>query len=301
MILMAGLAMSLMASGVAHAQTQSNKATNAGPHFRLCTGNSSLNYYRAGQFLKKQSTAVHVDVIETKGSMDNLDKIVNGECDGGFVQSDAMMVYSQKNANAISAIERAGVLYKEQAHLICNKAANLGRMVNLTKDMTIAVGPEGSGNRVTWDGFVMADKKRYGQIRVDSRSGERALGAAADGADVTCALAVTAMNSNFMKNEAQKHGDKLVLVGTDDRDMVNTAKDARGKQVYTYNEIPAGTYPKIQPSGTLFGTKPIGTIGIDAIFVSSTKWINENESAYNKVLSAFSSARPDIQKLVTPQ
>jgi TRAP-type uncharacterized transport system substrate-binding protein len=270
------------------------------PHFRLCTGNPNLNYYKAGHMLKTKSDSVMVDVIETKGSLDNLDKMISGECDGAYVQNDALLVYSQKNAQAISTMERAGILYSEQAHMLCNKSAELGRMVNLTKDMTVAIGPEGSGAHTTWDAFVMADKKRYGVVNTDSRSGQRALNAVADGSGVTCALVVTALNSSFMKNDAQQFGDKIVLVGTDDRDMANTAKDSKGRNIYSYGEVPSGTYPKVQPSA-LFGTKAIGTIQVDAVFVASQKWIGDHDQDYDKLLRAFSAARPEIAKLAQPQ
>jgi len=270
------------------------------PKFRLCTGNSQLNYFKAGHILKKQTDSVWVDVIESKGSIDNLDKISAGECDGGFVQSDAMLVYSSKNATAISGMERAGILYREQVHMLCNRKADLGRMVNLTKDHTVAIGPDGSGGATTWAGFVMADKKRYGPVNVDTRSGQRALAAVADGSQITCMMVVTALGSALMKNDAQLLGDKLVLVGTDDRDMAHT-KDARGKTIYEYGEVPADTYPKIQPSGSVYGTKSVGTVQLDAIFVASTTWINANESAYDKLLRAFASARPEIEKLAKPQ
>lgn len=270
------------------------------PKFRLCTGNSALNYYKAGHFLKKQAGNVAVDVVETKGSIDNLDKMSAGECDGGFVQSDAMLVYSGKNAAAISGMERAGALYREQVHLLCNrKVFNESRMVKLTKDHRVAVGPEGSGANTTWAGFVMADKKRYGPVATDTRSGERALAAVADGSDVTCMLVVTALNSAMFKQNAQALGDKVVLVGTDDRDMAHT-KDAKGKTIYEYGEIPADTYPKIQPSGTVYGTKAVPTVQLDAIFVANTSWINANEKAYDSLLAAFRNALPEITALAKP-
>jgi uncharacterized protein len=276
-------------------------AADTKPTFRLCTGAENLNYNKAGHILKKNVTSVNVEVITTKGSLDNLDKLAAGECDGAYVQSDAMAVYSSKNAAAISQLERAGSLYNEQAHLICNREkANMKRMVDLTKDNKIAVGPDGAGTRTTWDGFVMADKKRYGSVQVDSKAGQRALGAVADGSDVQCALIVSALNSSFMKNEAQAYGDKLILVGTDDRDMASL-KDAKGKYVYSYSEIPAGTYPKIQPGGTIYGTKAIPTIQVEAIFVASTKFIDANEKAYDGVLRGFTNARPEIAKLIQPQ
>lgn len=123
----------------------------------------------------------------------------------------------------------------------------------------------------------------------------------ADGTQVQCALVVTALNSSFMKNDASNAGDRVVLVGTDDRDMTTVAKDARGQYVYTYGEIPAGTYPRIQPSGTVYGTKAIGTIQLDAVFVANTNWIDAHDREYDGLLRAFQSAKPEIQKLAQPQ
>jgi TRAP-type uncharacterized transport system substrate-binding protein len=284
------------AMGIAAAAAPANAEATK---FKLCTGNSQLNYFKAGHMVKAKFPGV--EVVETKGSLDNLDKVTSGECDGAFVQSDALLVYSNRNAKAISSLERAGILYQEQAHMVCNRNLNLSRMVNLTKDMTVAIGPEGSGAHTTWDAFVLADKARYGKILTDNRSGIRAIQAVADGTQVQCALVVTALNSSFMKNDASNAGDRVVLVGTDDRDMTTVAKDARGQYVYTYGEIPAGTYPRIQPSGAVYGTKAIGTIQLDAVFVANTNWIDAHEREYDGLLRAFQSAKPEIRKLAQPQ
>jgi TRAP-type uncharacterized transport system substrate-binding protein len=276
-------------------------AAGAAPAFRLCTGNAALNYFKAGHYFKQASTSVPIEVIESKGSLDNLDKVTAGECDGAFVQADSLLVYSAKNAKAISSLERAGVLYQEHAHLLCNRNASIGRIVDLTKSHTIAVGPEGSGSRTTWDAFVMADKKRYAPVNIDVRSGVRALSAVADGSQVQCALVITALNSSFIKGDAQQLGDRIVLAGTDDRDMKGVAKDPRGQPVYSYGEIPANTYPRVQPSGVVYGTKSVDTIAVDAIFVANQDWINANERSYESLLRAFSAAKPNILNLVQPK
>lgn len=268
--------------------------------FRLCTGSDAGNYFKAGHVLKAKSGSVGIEVVATQGSLDNLDRVVRGECDGAFVQSDAMLVYSSRNAAAISSIERAGILYKEQAHLLCNRAAGIGRITDLTAKHTVAVGGDGSGARTTWDAFVLADKKRYGPVQVDGRSGVRGLSAIADGSQVQCMLWVGAVNAALMKNDAQVHGDRIVLVGTDDWDMGGVAKDARGVAVYGYDEIPANTYKRIQPAGTVYGTKPVKTITVDALFVTSTAWINANDAAYDKLLRAFAASGPSIKALIAP-
>ncbi len=45
---------------------------------------------------------------------------------------------------------------------------------------TVAVGPDGSGARTTWDAFVLADTARYSVVGTDARSGVRALSAVAE-------------------------------------------------------------------------------------------------------------------------
>jgi TRAP-type uncharacterized transport system substrate-binding protein len=271
------------------------------PAFRLCTGAEAGNYFRAGHLLKKVTNAASIDVLQTQGSLDNLDRLVKGTCDGAFVQSDALLVYSSRNAQALSAVERAGVLYQEHAHLICNRGADIGRVTDLTKKHTVAVGPDGTGARTTWDAFVLADKKRYQPVNIDTRSGVRALSAVADGSQVQCLLWVGALGASYLRNDAQGQGDRIVLVGTDDWDMGKVAKDGRGKEVYGYSEIPSGTYPRIQPGGALYGTKAVKTITVDALFVTSVRWIEQNERAYDGVLRGFAAAKPAIADLVAPK
>jgi TRAP-type uncharacterized transport system substrate-binding protein len=272
----------------------------AADKFRLCTGNAKLNYFAAGQHLKRH--AAGVEVIETKGSLDNLDKVTAGECDGAFVQADALLVYSSRNAKAISALQRAGVLYQEQANLVCNrKAYTSARMVDLNSNFMVAIGPEGSGANTTWAAFVAADKARYGKVRTSDLTGTLALSAVNDGSEVQCALIVTALNAPFLKNEAPKYADSVVMVATDDRDMTKNAKDSRGQPVYTYGEIPANTYKGIQPTGMFGGSKAVDTIQLDAVFVANRDWIAAHGSEFEKIVDGFANAKPDIQKLVQPK
>jgi TRAP-type uncharacterized transport system substrate-binding protein len=270
----------------------------ASPTFRLCAGIDGGNYFKAGNELKKKLQSV--EVIETKGSMDNLARLSAGQCDGAFVQSDALMVFADKNARSIASIERAGVLFNEQAHLLCNRNAGISRIVDLTKNNTIAVGPDGGGAQTTWEAFKLADKKLYPPVQTDNRSWTRALAAVADGREIQCLLWIGALHTPFIKVDAQQHAERVVLVGTDDRDMAKSAKDGRGKTVYSYGEIPSDTYKRIQPS-SIFSTKTVDTIQVEALFVGSIAWINANEKAYDQVLKSFAAAKPSITKLVEPK
>lgn len=72
--------------------------------FRLCTGREDGNYTRAGHMLKRQVpvSSLKLEIKTIQGSIENLDRVVAGECDGAFVQSDALLVYSSRNAQVIS-------------------------------------------------------------------------------------------------------------------------------------------------------------------------------------------------------
>ncbi|WP_157091419.1 hypothetical protein [Methylobacterium nodulans] len=128
----------------------------------------------------------------------------------------------------------------------------------------------------------------------------RALTAVADGSQVQCMLWVGALNSSFMKTDAQQQGDRVELVATNDRDMAKTAKDARGQPVYVYGEVPSNTYPRLQPRGVLGDSKSVDTMAVDALFVVSLPWINANGATYDKLLRDFAAAKPEIQAIANP-
>lgn len=265
--------------------------------FRLCTGSETGNYFRAAHEMRKLNQGIVP--VSTRGSLDNLDRLTKGECDGAFVQKDSLLVYSKRNANTISELERAGTLYSEQVHLLCNRSSGVSRIVNLNKDHTVAIGPMGSGANTTWESLTIVDKDRYSPVAVSPLTGERALASVADGSAVQCMLWVGAINSSFMV-DAQKYGNRVVLVATDDRDLVKGPKDSRGKPIYEYDEIPSDTYPSLQPSGNIWGTKAVKTASVEAVFVSRIKWITENEKPYENILKAFSQASPAIKAIVSP-
>lgn len=267
-------------------------------NFNLCTGGAKGNYFAVGHMLKK--VAGFVNPINTAGSTDNLDRIMSGECDGGFVQSDAMQVYVSNNPQSISAVERVGVLYPEHVHLLCNRSLGLDRVVDLNPTHTLALGDMKSGARKTWDGFILADKKRYQNVKTDEREGFASFLAVADGSQVQCTIWVGALGSAQFKHDAAQLGDGAVLISSYDRDMAKNAKDHRGQPVYGTGEIPAGMYPQIQPKAMGWGTKAVDTITVDALFVVGTKWVKANKGNYETVLRAFVAAKPAINDLIKP-
>lgn len=260
------------------------------------SGSEAGNYYWVGSNLSTRlKGSVQVNVHQTSGSINNLDKLSDSSCDAAFVQNDALLVYTAKNPRLISQIERAGDLYKEYVHLLCNKEVKASRITELKADTTIAIGPLGSGSSVTWEGFVQADKKRYGTIPTSTLSGLRALNAVAEGNSVQCMIFTASPGSSFMVNDAQSRADKVKLVAADDRDFDN-ARDAKGKKLYTFQSINGRTYPKFL--GGTFTYSDYSTVSVDAVFVVRQAWIDANERAFDTILRAKTAIQPEILKKV---
>lgn len=264
-------------------------------HVRLCTGVEGGNYDFSGIQVKRQAQGlVPIDLVNTKGSMDNLDRIVGGVCDAAIVQSDAYGVYMRQHAGAVLNVERGRVLYPEYIHLVCNKDSGLSKITGLKKGMTVLVGPNGGGSAVTWDSFRMADPKRYGEVGTLPIGGKRGLGLIDDGKDASCMLYVAGLAATSM-NEADDFAEKsghLALVATDDSDVASL-KDTKGRPVYETAAIPSGTYPRSFQARSLFGSG-IDALSVSAIVISSVPFIEGNDAAYDKFLTAVNRALPAI-------
>lgn len=272
---------------------------HAAPPTRMnvCTGGETGNYYKAGIKIAEQAKGVlDLNIVSTKGSMENLDKLSDGSCDAAIVQSDAYLVYKKTNPKSDLDLERAAALYPEYVHLVCNRASGITRVTQLSDKTPVAVGPIGSGSSVTWDSFVLADPATYKRIPTLPLAGTRAATKVAEGTDATCLLYVAGLKTTYMMEVNDGVGDKVVLVKADDGDM-DKILDPKKKPVYTYEKIPGGTYSKIQDG--MFSS--VKTISTSAILVVNTKWIDANDRAYDSFLKAQIHAEAGIMKMVTPE
>jgi len=269
----------------------------------FCGGPDGGNYNRAAVEIKNQAAGaggVDLTVYGTAGSWENLQRLSKGECDAALVQNDALRVFRAKNPTAAFNIERAGTLYVEHVHFLCNSAVakdGLKRIPDLKKDKhVIAIGPAGSGSSVTWDSFILADQKLYGDIRTVPLAGLRALEKVKDGSEVSCMLFTSALNSSFVSNDmnAKENNGKVALIPANDGDFDN-AKDEKGKPLYSYTQIPGGTYKNIQ---TGVFSSAVKTVGVDAVIVFNAAWIDANSKDYDAFLRAKRKAEPTIRSWV---
>jgi TRAP-type uncharacterized transport system substrate-binding protein len=153
---------------------------------------------------------------------------------------------------------------------------------NHNPPITLAIGPIGSGSQVTWNSFILADSK-YDSVLVDPVAGMRAVDKVKDGTDVPCMLFTSGIGSQTVKTINDAAQGKIKLVRVDDGDF-GTAKDEKGEKIYTYTDIPGGTYKNIQDG--LFSSS-VATVAVPAVLILNTSW---EQASGDRGYLAFSSA-----------
>lgn len=271
---------------VAHADTE----------FRLCTGAADSSHHGAGLKIAQQlaDTEVEITIVETGGSVDNLRRIRESECDGAVVQADTYHVFKNSDPEVPLDVEFAGYLYDEYIHLFCNREADIndvGDLENHPEDFTIIVGSKGSSHAVTWRAFTHMDDD-YAEVPTLAIDGTRAINKVVNGTEAQCLIYVGGLNSEFAR-KVDIQGEFIKLVPVDDGDFDNI-EDESGWRVFEFKTIPSGTYPNAQ--GSYFAG--VETLVVAAILLIDLDWIEQNLRYYDTVLDAVYAAHPAILKMV---
>ncbi|AUI68327.1 TAXI family TRAP transporter solute-binding subunit [Beggiatoa leptomitoformis] len=266
------------------------------PVLNLCTGGKTGIYFPVGGMIATQAKGdVTVNVLETKGSADNLKKLKDKSCDAAIVQADAYFAEEDMQLQTALKLEQTATLYDEYVHLICNRQSGVGSVGDLEdypEKYTLLVGVKGSGSALTWRSFTLLDED-YAKVPTLPIGDGRALAQLVEGKEAQCLLYVGGLNSEIMKT-FNAQGDKLQLVAVDDGDFDNK-KDQLGKRIYHFAKIPSGTYDKLQ-SG--FFSSSVTTIAVQAVVVANKEWIDANPDAYNNFATAVFDAIPHIKRLI---
>ncbi len=185
----------------------------------LCTAAPEGNYFAAGRDIAAKASRkfLRVSVIETAGSMDNMQRMARGECGAAIVQSDAFLVHQAQRRGKPVAITRNRFLYAEFAHLVCRRDARVATTDDLLREPErhrIAVGARESGSSLTWNAFTLLDP-RYQQLRTEPVGGEEALGRVLN-SQAHCLFFVSGLGSAFGKHVDQRGKDLRLVPITDD-------------------------------------------------------------------------------------
>ena len=271
------------------------------PTFKLCTARAEGNYHRFGEIIKQQAgESVLVEIVNTNGSMQNLEFMQKGQCDGAYVQRNAFGVYAEQNPDGGYKFERVATPAVEFAHMICNRDSEIDDVGDLP-GKTLLVDVVGSGTELTWSEFVYMDDT-YAAVNTQNVGGTTALNRVAN-AEADCMLFVASLNTQLLQR-ANSLGDDVVLVPVNDWDfndmeyghgkLFQGHQDPSGEDVYVFLDIPDDQYPEIQ-DGLIFTEVETLTVPVD--MVASLGWRDENAQAYESLLGSVLDAQPAIDEL----
>ncbi len=265
----------------------------------LCTARADGNYYAAGEVIRSRinTDRLQLELLETAGSVDNLRRLAEGECDAAIVQIDAYLVYQKTNRRQRLELVRPNYLYEELVHLVCRRDARIGSIEDLATDSAkhgILIGEPESGSAATWRAFTLLDPS-YASQPTRTVGGMQALTEIQASGGSACMVYVSGLHSKFSAavNDA---GAILQIVPVDDPDL-DEARFA-GDRIYQFRDIPAGTYPALEAGSK---KRDLETLTVGATLFVTQRWAAEHDDTHSELLDAIQLAKPAILERVTPK
>lgn len=175
-----------------------------------------------------------VDLQESKGSMQNLQRLGNGEAQLGFAQLDAYAQYLKTGGKPLEIVAPLG---KECGHLVVKKGGKVTSERGLRKeqDATLAIGEEGSGSAIMWQ-FMTTLVPDYKNAKIVFQGGTRALNQIGTPGGPDAFLFVTAPgNLEHKLIQAVNANQELKFVDMDKGGL--DAKLNNDKPIYEFDKI----------------------------------------------------------------
>ena len=251
----------------------------AADSLRLCSGGETGVYYAAGDTIKTMAgNTLSITNNSSGGTLDNLDRVLDvapadaRACDFMIGQPDGATLIARQSPAKVKKLRKIADLHREYLHVLCGKNSGVDDLSDLADDpkkFSVDVGEPGSGAWLVWQN-ILAEDNSYAEIPVKNEGGILALSSVAAG-DTTCMLVPAGLGNGTVREADNTFGDSVKLVGANDKDF-NDATDIKGDPLYTYVDIPSGTYPQSLQTG-FFGSK-ISTISWNAAVYVSTDRID---------------------------
>lgn len=198
----------------------------------ISTGKSTGSYYKMGH---KLSTFVEGSkVIKSKGSTQNLKRLMSGEAQYGIVQKDDYQAFIKKNPAAAEQVELAGDLKMECLYAVASTKSGITSDSQMqSKGVNIAYGKNGSGSQATWK-YMSELEPKFKNAPPHPKGGSRALAGVASGKyDVALFMQTPSTGNKLVKTVL---GNKsLHFVNVTDWDLND--KLPSGDPVYTHEKI----------------------------------------------------------------
>lgn len=231
----------------------------------ISTGGRGGSYHATGKKLASILTEYEYEtrVAKSKGSVENINRVANGEAAIGFTQLDAVAWWMARNPKKAKSFTVLGNLFPECVYIAVNKDGPIDDESDLQSDKgKIAVQKKGSGAAVTWeymrelnDGYSNSQTFYQGGMQVLSQ-----LASNPDG-DINAFLWVSnpeKLDQRYLKTVL--NSDRLELINVNDWDL-NDKHEALGRSIYRFEE------PEVQKG--FLNDQEIKTICMDSVVIAS--------------------------------
>jgi len=238
-------------------------AKPAKPKVTFCTGQKDGKYEELGKTMRTYVRSAELEIVNTEGTLDNLERLAAGACQVAVVQPDGLTVFKRQSGKSLDA-EFISKAHPEYVHLYCNKESGVDRITDLRgkKDALVILGAQGSGPWIFWNNLVAEDKTYEPVPTVVADTMKRAA-ATVESDPKACMVVISGLKSKSTLFLNDNYGDTLTLAKADDRDLKNV-KNWAGKPLFTFAPIPEGTYPNIKPNGR----RDIATVSMEAVVIA---------------------------------
>ncbi len=256
-------------------------APTAAVPLRLTTGSPGAGFHPLGEALARAYRSAfpkfRVEVIESPGSVRNVEAIQRGEADLGFAFADVAYVafVGRLENGPFTNLRGVAVLQLNPLHLVVRAQSNIDGVAGL-RNRRVGVGPPGSGTALTADLVLRAFGIDPEAVRTEFLQFNEA--SARLGAGSLDAMFVNASYPSESVTMAAKAGARLLAI--------EGAAVDRLRHDYPFlrlTAIPARTYPG-HPG-------PVHTIGVDNLLVCRSDLA---EDLVYELTRQFFSALPTI-------
>jgi len=224
----------------------------------IATGSADGAYRDFGRQLQRQlaDNDVELKIIETDGSVDNLERLNSGQVDVAFMQSG--LVDADAVAETYPNLESLGAMYYEPVWIFTDAGRQISRLSELAGGR-IAAGGAGSGSRVVAGKLLESNGLMQGDITLLDTFGTDAI-AALEAGEVDAIISVASVSAPMIRALL---GSANVQLAT----LTRAPAYARREPWLTHLTLPEGVVDlqKNIPSST------IDLLSVNATLVSSVE------------------------------
>jgi len=224
---------------------------------RFAGGFSKGTYYQIGKTLDKLP-GFEFKVQETKGSQDNINKLMENKTDIALAQMDVFMKMATDYPKLSKKIKVLIPIYAEEVHIIANK--NIKKLRKI-KNIKVNIGPKGSGIEITTRAILKKLKLLNKKITIDQRSTKDALDALLN-KSLDMVFIVAGAPVKLLKS--------LTQIETSEIHLLPIGKKSRRKLLPNSNAYALGfpySYKKIRRGTYSWVAKTIRTVSVGSVLL----------------------------------